>query len=288
MNNLLPYLNEQVRDFDPDRFLCVLFTRREKRDALVTLLAFNSEISKIPELVREPALGHIRLQWWRDCMAMIYSGSFDQKLDNTLVSNLHNIINRFNLSRQLFEKLIDARFKHISAKTHQNEAALRTYAHETSATLCILMLEILCPNKLYVSQDEIYGAIHIGIAWAFTGLLRSSTFLALNNRTHIPETLITRFKINKNDIFARKATPEILLATSFQVGIARSEIQFGLNRLHDKTKIRYLPIFLQAHLAGLFLDRIERYDFNPFSGKIESGRMSRQIKLAFTAAHALF
>ena len=51
---------------DPDRYLCDLFAKPKAREGLFALHAFNHEVAKIRELVSEPMLGHIRLQWWRE------------------------------------------------------------------------------------------------------------------------------------------------------------------------------------------------------------------------------
>ena len=55
-----------VRRHDPDRFLTALFAPPERRDALLTLYAFNHELARAREVVSEPPLALIRLQWWRE------------------------------------------------------------------------------------------------------------------------------------------------------------------------------------------------------------------------------
>ena len=55
-----------MRRHDPDRFLTALFAPPEKRDALLTLYAFNHELARAREAVSEPPLALIRLQWWRE------------------------------------------------------------------------------------------------------------------------------------------------------------------------------------------------------------------------------
>src|SRR3954470_4745305 len=55
-----------VRQHDPDRFLTALFAPSDKRDALLTLYAFNHELARAREAVSEPGLALIRLQWWRE------------------------------------------------------------------------------------------------------------------------------------------------------------------------------------------------------------------------------
>lgn len=55
-----------VRRHDPDRFLTALFAPADRRDALLTLYAFNHELARAREVVSEPPLALIRLQWWRE------------------------------------------------------------------------------------------------------------------------------------------------------------------------------------------------------------------------------
>src|ERR1700760_2420077 len=55
-----------VRRHDPARFLTALCAPPEKRDALLTLYAFNHELARAREVVSQPPLALIRLQWWRE------------------------------------------------------------------------------------------------------------------------------------------------------------------------------------------------------------------------------
>jgi phytoene synthase len=59
-------LADLVRRHDPDRFLTALFAPPDKRDTLLTLYAFNHELARAREVVSEPPLALIRLQWWRE------------------------------------------------------------------------------------------------------------------------------------------------------------------------------------------------------------------------------
>ena len=57
-----------VRAADKDRFLATLFAPAEHRGALFALYAFNLEVARVREVVREPLSGEIRLQWWSDVL----------------------------------------------------------------------------------------------------------------------------------------------------------------------------------------------------------------------------
>ena len=58
----------QLRLHDPDRYLTARLAPKPSRPALITLYAFNAELARICDAVSEPALGEIRLQWWRDAL----------------------------------------------------------------------------------------------------------------------------------------------------------------------------------------------------------------------------
>src|SRR5215831_6201690 len=58
-----------ARAGEPDRYLAALLAPPKARPHLLALAAFSSELARVPALVRhEPAMGAIRLQWWRDAL----------------------------------------------------------------------------------------------------------------------------------------------------------------------------------------------------------------------------
>ena len=74
MFNFLSLCAQEVRRHDWDRYLFTLFAPADVREDLFTILAFNTEIARIPDMVSEPLLGQIRLQWWQDSINKIYEG----------------------------------------------------------------------------------------------------------------------------------------------------------------------------------------------------------------------
>ena len=59
-------LAASVRAADPDRYFAALFAPAALRPFLFALYAFNAEVARVAETVREPMLGAIRLEWWRE------------------------------------------------------------------------------------------------------------------------------------------------------------------------------------------------------------------------------
>src|SRR5262245_60576664 len=100
------YCPDHVRRFDRDRYLMALFAPADRRDDLFALYAFNVEVARIRELIREPMMGLMRLQWWRDAIAEIYAGS---ERRHQVAQPLAAVVRRRGLSREHFDRLLDAR-----------------------------------------------------------------------------------------------------------------------------------------------------------------------------------
>ncbi len=63
-----------VRRADPDRYFSGLFVPGERRSLLYALYAFDHEIARLREVVREPMMREIRLAWWREAIETAQEG----------------------------------------------------------------------------------------------------------------------------------------------------------------------------------------------------------------------
>jgi phytoene synthase len=96
---------QEARRHDWNRYICALFAPPREREALFALIAFHGEIVRAGEMVREPIMGEIRKQWWRDAVEAIYGGG---TLPATpTVDALAAGITDFRLPRREIDELID-------------------------------------------------------------------------------------------------------------------------------------------------------------------------------------
>ncbi|MEX6632082.1 squalene/phytoene synthase family protein [Hyphococcus lacteus] len=65
------YCSTTVQSQDEDRWLACGYASEPQKRALIALYAFQIELRRIPAAVSEPALGEIRLQWWREAFVEI-------------------------------------------------------------------------------------------------------------------------------------------------------------------------------------------------------------------------
>jgi phytoene synthase len=105
MDSSSEYCRKNVRDGAYDLYLISLLTGRGPD--LWAVFAFACEIAKTRQVVSEPALGLIRLQWWRDEIGKIYAG--DAHAPGEVLDALAGVIKRYDLPHDVFEALLAAR-----------------------------------------------------------------------------------------------------------------------------------------------------------------------------------
>jgi phytoene/squalene synthetase len=154
-----------VRKHDPDRYFSALFAPAEKRPLLFALYAFNHELARIGETVREPMMGEIRLQWWRETVDSAREG---KPRAHDVACALFELFRRVDLPGALFEAMMDARPFDFSPETFADDEARDAYLDATSGNLMRLAARVLGADDAY---DDL--AREAGIAYGLAGLIRS-------------------------------------------------------------------------------------------------------------------
>jgi len=193
-------LAEEVRRHDRDRFVTALFAPPERREALFALYAFSGEIARIREVVSEPLLGEMRLQWWRDALATIYDGG---DLAHPVARGLRAAIGTHRLTRATFERLIEARAADLVNGPPDTLGTLEAYAAGTASSLVELALEVLGAR----GEAARTVAHHAGIGWALVGLMRAVPFHAAAGRIFLPRDLMAENGVTPDDVLDRDHPP---------------------------------------------------------------------------------
>ena len=248
----MSYAAQQVRQLDRDRFVTTLLAPADRREALFALYAFNLEVARVRELVSEPMLGRIRLQWWRDNLESLYEG---RAVAHPVAEALAVAIKTHGLSRSAFERLLTARESDLDDTPPADLAGLEDYAEATNASLTALGLE-----ALGVTDEAAFRAArHIGIAWALTGLLRAVPFHAGAGRLYLPLSLLAEHGVEPEELLTGKPSPG--LAEIGKVLAARARHHLSLAR-QTPLPAEAVPGLMTASLAETYLDRLERVGFN--------------------------
>ena len=275
----LSYCGQQVRLHDNDRYLTALLAPADRREALFALFAFNVEVAKTREAVSEPMVGQIRLQWWRDAISEVYAG---EVRDHQVLRPLATAVERHQLSRQLFDTLIDAREFDLADRPPDTLAELTGYVEGTSSSLIRLAVEVLQPGggtaDVAVLGPAYDAAKLIGISWGLTGLLRAVVFHAAAKRQYLPVDIMRDAGADLADLFELRGGSALARVVRRLADAAQAHLQAGRDIRQDVPSVA-LPALLPGTLAQMYLRRIARKDHDVFGNPILINQPSRQLRL---------
>jgi phytoene synthase len=261
-----------VRDGDPDRYWATLFAPADKRPYLYALYAFNFEIARVRESVREAMVGEIRLQWWRDALQGEARGDVRA---NPVAAALDDTVVKFRLPRQALVDLIDARVFDLYEDPMPTLNDLEGYCGETSSSLIRLATLILAEGRDPGGSD---AAGHAGVAYAIAGLLRAFPWHARGGQVYLPKDILDRHGVVREDIVTGRGGPGLLGALADMRAVARRHLAQA-RTLKGSVPAAMRPAFQPLALVEPSLRAMERGDYDPFRTAVELPQWRRLFAL---------
>jgi phytoene synthase len=125
-------------------------------------------------------------------------------------------------------------------------------------------------------------ARHAGIGYAIAGLLKAFPVHAARGQLFLPLDLFGRHGVRREDIAAKRTTPELRALLSDMRGRAREHLAQA-RELIEGVPAAVLPAFLPVAVAGPTLRRMDDPGHDPFA-EFEIPQWRRQWRL-WRAAH---
>ncbi|CAI0654111.1 unnamed protein product, partial [Colletotrichum noveboracense] len=136
----------------------------QAQDAYLALRALNLELVRLPEVVSNPVIGQLRMQFWRESIDKTFAGTPPaEPICILLHQALQDLRARSRSStassiRFWAQRVIKTREKHMDNRPFASLAALEEYAENTYSTL---MYAVLAAMPLRSMQVD-HLASHIG------------------------------------------------------------------------------------------------------------------------------
>jgi 15-cis-phytoene synthase len=267
MQDKFAYCQQVVGEADKERFLASLFAPADRRPSLFALFAFNTEVARVREVAREALAGEVRLQWWRDTLEGRAHGEVRA---NPVADALLDTIARHKLPIASLLRLIDARGFDLYDDPMPSQTAFETYARDTSSLLIELAAAILCGNEVDLGET----ALHAGIAYAVTGLLRALPVHAARGQIYLPRDVLDRHGVSSGDILAGKSSDALRAALAELRQVVRQHLA-ELDEWRSLSPPEASPAFLPVALVPALLARMEQRNYQPFSA-VELPQWRRQ------------
>ncbi|MES2294497.1 MAG: squalene/phytoene synthase family protein [Pseudomonadota bacterium] len=237
-------LAQTVRAADPDRYFATLFAPPQHRPYLYALYAFNNEVARVAETVREPMLGAIKLEWWRETAEGAASGA---PRNHDVARGLAALFADRQISLAALEAIVAARAFDSSAEHFADFVALEAYLDATGGALMRLAAQILGGDPLAMREAA--------LAYGLAGLLRSLKFHNSRHKLYLPLDLLAAVNLTPEEFFAAGNDPRIgavLRQTSL-----RARDHFLAARKGPRPRAA-LAAMLPAALVPVYLRRIGR------------------------------
>jgi phytoene synthase len=269
MQTNFDHAQELVRQHDPDRYLTALLAPAEHRGGLMALYAFNSEVARVREMVRDPLPGEVRLQWWRDFLSGSAHGDANA---NPVAAALASTIERYHLPVEALQAVIDARVFDLYDDPMPSLHDLEGYAGETSSALMQLAAIILAGGDEPGTCDL---AGHAGVAYGLTGLLRALPWHASRRQLFLPADVLDRHGVDREILFRGEMTPQLGAALAEM----REHVRHHLGRVKSLRSVctpAVVPAFLPVALVEAFLGVMEKKGFDPLRSDAALSQLRRQ------------
>jgi len=268
MNKAHDTIAQMVRSSDPDRYFSALFAPEVQRPHLLTLYAFNHEIARVAETVRQPLMGEIKLEWWRETLQGAREGA---PRDHWLARAMAELLSAHRLPSSLFDAILDARRFDSTDETFADWTALESYCDATSGNLMRLAARILGGEA---EGDAL--AREAGIAYATAGLIRALPFHAARHKVYLPKDLLAAVGLS----------PEQIMSGNFDIKVKAAVAQTALKAREHwlaartmRVRRQLLPAFLPAALVPLYLRRSVRRGFDPLKHSGDVPQHRKQMAL---------
>jgi 15-cis-phytoene synthase len=230
-----------ARAGEPDRYLAALLAPPPRREALLALAAFAAEVARIPRLVvREPLMGEMRLQWWRDALALAEG----QRTGHGVADAVRRAGRSYGLPAALLEGLIEARLFELGGGPFADERKLHEFLWSTEGALFALAARVLgLPPGADV--DAVCGAA--GQAYGMARLLFALPQSLAQGRIPFSQTAIAKAGVDARELLAGTARTGV----DALLGDCRAQIRHSLGsarrlvaRLPRGSRIAFLPLAL--------------------------------------------
>ncbi len=264
----------EVRAADRDRYFCALFAPAGARASLIALLAFNQELAKIPELVSEPMLGEIRLQWWREALEEVSAGAPRR---HHVVLELAEAVRRHGLDVAELQACVEARAFDLDPAPPRSLDALVAHVRDTAGRINALWARCLAPG----SEAAREAAEAAGVAFGLIGLARAVPHHGASERLYLPADRLAAAGLTPQAVFERR-NPKATAGVIEAVCAAAADAMRATRRIAAGAPKAARPAFLPAALADLYRRRLARAGYDPVRMR-DPGLLRRQLR-ALSAA----
>ena len=196
-----------------------------------------------------------------------YKSKLDKK---SIFFNLSLTINKFNLPKEDFKKIIQSNFQDLFKNRYNDFDELINYCKLSANPVGRMVLKIF--GEFNTANSELSDKICTGLQLInfIQDINRDSKF----GRIYMPLDELKKFGAKEEDIFNEKLTEELIRMIKFQCERSKDIINSGKKLVSNLSGSKKIPISLFVQSGNLVLKKIEKNNYNtvvkrPFITKLD-------------------
>ena len=237
-----------------------LFLPPVQRRAITALYAFCREVDDIVDMQGDPGIARIKLNWWREEIARLFTGQAQHPVTRALTP----VIEEFDLPQEQFLEIIDGMEMDLDQHRYNNFKELMLYCYRVASVVGLLAAEIFG----YRDRHTLKYAHDLGIAFQLTNIVRDVYEDAQRNRIYLPLDELQRFGVQETDILNQKETPAFYELMRFQAERAKQYYTQALSQLSDADRYNQRCGLIMAAIYRATLEEMERDGFHVLQHRI--------------------
>lgn len=260
-----------LRDTDRDRYLVCLLSPAEKRTGLAALYAFNAEIARIRDSVREALPGEVRMQWWRD---LLEGNPHGDSQSHPVAGALLMAIEQYRLPRTVLANMIEARIFDLYDDLFEDRNALEGYAGETASALIQLASLVLSAQDAQASAE---AAGHAGVAQGMAGMLLLMPLHRRRGQVYIPRDMLAAAGLDRESFLQGHDRQRIGIAIELFAAHALDHLEKARRARISRS---LFPAYLPVALSGPVIMAARKAGAGVYDGNLQMSQLRRQWLLA--------
>lgn len=270
------YCAALLRERNIDRYLATLFLPSVVRHDVYALYAFDAEISNIRAMIKEPMMGEIRLQWWRDIVGGDRAGEAE---NNPVAAELLRIITTNKLPPMGFDNYLKARVFDLYDDPMPDTGTFEGYAGETTSFLFHQTARIVLNSTDAATPTELADcAGHAGVAWTIVGVLKNLPIHRARHQCYVSGDVLKKAGVVPEDYFSAENNNQMISMIEELISEARRhQALFRSNFQNLPAALK--PVFLPMCLVSPILARFGKVVEDAVHAPVDIAQWRKQIYL---------
>lgn len=263
LKEAMGYCQNLVREKEYENYLWCSQLKPEYRAPIVALRALGIEMQGVQEHARTEMLLMMRYQWWKDSVRKAFEATQSYEMSQPVMKAVSEVVRHAGVSKYRVMRMIDA-FEMDGLRTSPMASMeeLEDYAEGTCSQLLYMQLEAC---DLATAATE-HAASHLGKAIGLSLVLRNAAVYLQKGKTYFPEDVCKKYGVTPHDFLVDDSPSDV----AFEVAkVAKAHLDAA--RTHEVIEPQAVPLFNQALSVELYLDALEKANFDIFSRSMHRG-----------------